>query len=629
MSRFTKSNLIHTFSKSKLIRRAFLPIILALFFSAVSAQTVNVLVTPATNNVAIGQTFNVKIRLQPVAAQEMDGAEVHLDFDNTQIEVTSISEAIGNLLTQSTPVPLDPISTINTNGHIRYGRANTVAPFPNTAFDFVDINFTVLPGATIGSTPLTFTTVFPELTDVSRSAVSVLGTITNGTVNISPACTPPTATIASNGSTTCNAQPFNLLLNAATGTGPWDLTINGTTYNNIAVGGTITTFTPPSLNIFTTTPTPPTNVDASVNLGVRFSSSVDGYIKGIRFFSPNVIDGVYTGSLYADNAGAASSPLATAVFSGVTPDGWQQVLFSTPVEITAGTVYIAAYHTTGINYVSSNGGLLTAVNNGPLTALASAADPDGNGVYAYAATPNTPISGSPLQANYWVDVVFSPKEYTFELTSVVDDAGCTATGAPLQTLTVTSVNCNTLPVTLLNLSATPQDKKITVRWATDGESNNKGFDLLRSTDGINWQTIAFINGAGNSSSVKNYSYVDLNLSPKRYYYRLKQIDFDGKYKISATVSAVIDGKGSFSLSQNFPNPTVGGETTIQFTLAAASKVSLSLYDMHGRLVRVLATGGKDAGTHAIPVNTGSLTSGVYYYKLQAGDFSDVKKMTIQ
>lgn len=623
MSRFTKL----LFNKRRSIKKTFLPFLLSLLLgSNLFAQNANIVVTPATSNVTIGQTFNVKVRIVMVTA-DIDAASIFLDFDNTQINVSSISPVAGNPLPTET-LPLDPVGTINTNGRIRYS-SGTASAFPTTSFDYLDINFTVLPGATVGATTLTFNTAPPFITEVIRSGLSVTNTITNGTVNIAPACTPPTATIASNGSTTCNAQPFNLLLNAATGTGPWDLTINGTTYNNIPVGGTITTFTPPNQNIFGAADPNPTGLgnDDSYELGTKFQSSVAGYIKGVRFFShPTAAAdpaGTYTGHLWT----AGGTLLASVTFTGVTSDAWQEALFSTPVEITANTTYVISYHTTSNQYVLTGAGLATAITNGTLTALDDATA-GGNGVYFQSPTPGFP-NLTFNSSNYWVDPVFSPKEYTFELTSVVDDAGCTATGAPLQTLTVTSVNCNTLPVTLLNLSATPQDKKITVRWATDGESNNKGFDLLRSTDGINWQTIAFINGAGNSSSIKNYSYVDLNLSPKRYYYRLKQIDFDGKYKISATVSAVIDGKASFSLAQNFPNPTVGGETTIQFTLAAATKVSLSLYDMHGRLVRVLATGAKDAGTHAIPVNTGSLTSGVYYYKLQAGDFSDVKKMTIQ
>jgi hypothetical protein len=87
-------------------------------------------------------------------------------------------------------------------------------------------------------------------------------------------------------------------------------------------------------------------------------------------------------------------------------------------------------------------------------------------------------------------------------------------------------------------------------------------------------------------------------------------------------------KRAYSLGQNYPNPANSG-TAIQFTLPKAGKVNLSLFDVSGRAVKVLVNGSKDAGTHTINFNVGSLTKGVYYYRMQAGDFTDVKKLTIQ
>ena len=119
-----------------------------------------------------------------------------------------------------------------------------------------------------------------------------------------------------------------------------------------------------------------------------------------------------------------------------------------------------------------------------------------------------------------------------------------------------------------------------------------------------------------------------NLSASRYYYRLKQIDIDQRFAYSPIVSAQLDGKQAFDLQQNYPNP-FRGETIIRFTLPQKTTVNLSIFDMNGRLVKVLANGSKDSGTHAVSLNSGILTSGLYYYKLQAGDFSAVKKLTIR
>ncbi|MFI5130701.1 MAG: T9SS type A sorting domain-containing protein [Chitinophagales bacterium] len=192
-----------------------------------------------------------------------------------------------------------------------------------------------------------------------------------------------------------------------------------------------------------------------------------------------------------------------------------------------------------------------------------------------------------------------------------------------------SVNISsTLPVSLLNLSATSQGKKVTLSWTTSSETNNRGFDVQRSSDGVNWTTIGFVAGAGNSSFVKNYTYADNNLETRRYYYRLKQIDIDDHSKYSVIVSVVINGKGEYALGQNYPNP-FRNETTIQYTLPQTGQVKLSLFDISGRAVKVLVSGSKEAGTHAISFNTGSLTRGIYYYRIQVGDFTDVKKLTIQ
>src|SRR5205085_1269421 len=109
-------------------------------------------------------------------------------------------------------------------------------------------------------------------------------------------------------------------------------------------------------------------------------------------------------------------------------------------------------------------------------------------------------------SNYWVDVIFQPNSNAFNLTSVTDNNGCTTAGA-LQTVNVTAADCSTLPVSLMNLSATPALNKVTVRWTTSSEMNNRGFDVERSDDGVNWAMIGFVQGAENSNSMKSYSYL--------------------------------------------------------------------------------------------------------------------------
>jgi hypothetical protein len=137
-------------------------------------------------------------------------------------------------------------------------------------------------------------------------------------------------------------------------------------------------------------------------LGVRFRPQVSGYITGIRFYKGPANTGTHTGTLWSNTG----SQLATATFANETATGWQQVTFATPVAVTAGTTYVASYHTNAGGFSWSGGYFSTAgVLRSPLQALRDGED-GANGVFRFGA------SGFPDQtyqaANYWVDVVYSP-----------------------------------------------------------------------------------------------------------------------------------------------------------------------------------------------------------------------------
>jgi hypothetical protein len=354
-------------------------------------------------------------------------------------------------------------------------------------------------------------------------------------------CTSPTVVIANTAS--CNGEAFNLTLASATGASPYDLTINGVTYNDKSVGNAITSFTPPAQSIWTTTPSVTNDIDAPVELGVKFTANESGYIKGIRFFSSDDVGGTYTGHLWT----SSGTLLGSVTFTGVTPLAWQQALFSTPVAIAANTTYIASYHTTAGYYASTEPGLSTAVTNGSLTALASGSS-GGNGVYLYGSSPGFPIY-THNSSNYWADVLFVPDTYTFNLTSITDNNACVNTGSPLQSLVVESDVC------------------------TGGRS------------------------AGQPSIVK----ASTN-SPKK--------------------------EWGYSLQQSYPNPT-RDQAKIVYTLPVRTAVNLSVYDMQGRLIKILVNGVKESGQHSVNVDMRSFAGSMYYYKLQAKDFSATRKLLKQ
>jgi hypothetical protein len=139
-----------------------------------------------------------------------------------------------------------------------------------------------------------------------------------------------------------------------------------------------------------------------VELGVKFTTSIDGFITGVRFYKATGNTGTHVGNLWS----AGGALLARATFSAETASGWQQVNFANPVPVTANTIYVASYHAPNGNYAADlNFFAPNGVTNGPVTLLGSNAS-GGNGVYRYSSTTTFP-SSTFNATNYWVDLVFS------------------------------------------------------------------------------------------------------------------------------------------------------------------------------------------------------------------------------
>jgi hypothetical protein len=143
-----------------------------------------------------------------------------------------------------------------------------------------------------------------------------------------------------------------------------------------------------------------------VELGVKFTAITAGLIRGIRFYKGSQNTGTHTGNLWT----STGQLLARATFTNETASGWQQVLFSVPVQISPGTTYVASYHTTSGFYSVTRPYFTSLFSTGLLTALSTGAA-GGNGVYTYSATSTFPTS-TYQATNYWVDVVFAPPFYT-------------------------------------------------------------------------------------------------------------------------------------------------------------------------------------------------------------------------
>ena len=138
----------------------------------------------------------------------------------------------------------------------------------------------------------------------------------------------------------------------------------------------------------------------AATLGVKFVANVSGFVRGIRFYKAPSNTGTHVGALW-DSSG---NLLASATFTDESSSGWQDVTFSNPVAVTAGTTYVASYFAPNGHYSVTSGGLASAVNNPPLQAVSNSTSP--NGVYTYGSSSAFPDS-TYNSANYWVDVLFS------------------------------------------------------------------------------------------------------------------------------------------------------------------------------------------------------------------------------
>ncbi|KAF0152440.1 MAG: putative aminopeptidase [Ignavibacteria bacterium] len=202
-----------------------------------------------------------------------------------------------------------------------------------------------------------------------------------------------------------------------------------------------------------------------------------------------------------------------------------------------------------------------------------------------------------------------------------------------------------LPVELTSFTALLADNNVQLNWETATEVNNYGFNVERGSTslGMTWAKIGFVNGHGNSNSPKRYTFIDNAAPAGNVKYRLKQIDFDGKYEYSDVVEVKVETPTKLVLYQNSPNP-FNPETTIQYTIPSnlsADKagvkgetvnVILKVYDLLGREVATLVDEYKEPGSYKIVFNPASSiknpASGIYFYRLQAGNYSEVKKMVL-
>ena len=175
-----------------------------------------------------------------------------------------------------------------------------------------------------------------------------------------------------------------------------------------------------------------------------------------------------------------------------------------------------------------------------------------------------------------------------------------------------------LPVEFIDFTANNDCDVIELDWSTASEVNNAGFELLFSTDGKQFDKIAFINGQGESHNVSNYSYshdISKIALDQSLYYRLKQIDKDGQYSFSKTVYARKDCDKEIKNLTLGPNPTNGNINFI-FNPILQNDAEVTILNRNQQLVKTFFI---EANTNRFIKDIGDLVSGVYFIKINTGD----------
>ncbi len=159
------------------------------------------------------------------------------------------------------------------------------------------------------------------------------------------------------------------------------------------------------------------------------------------------------------------------------------------------------------------------------------------------------------------------------------------------------------------------NRKGFLHWETYSEVNNQGFEILKSIDGVNWESIGWVNGATNSSSHLSYEFTDEHLSEGNNYYRYRQVDMDGKSSYSNIVTLNLELVQSLkNLFVVYPNPLGSSELLqIRSWTTKDLDVELMIIDGVGRILQnELFSFSSGQQTHHLPVN---FASGNYYLSI--------------
>jgi hypothetical protein len=225
-------------------------------------------------------------------------------------------------------------------------------------------------------------------------------------------------------------------------------------------------------------------------------------------------------------------------------------------------------------------------------------------------------------------------DYSMDMEITTNDPNNSFVVIPI-TMTVT----NEIPVELASFAAENNLDDILLRWETATETNNSGFEVQRSQksnlpDGKagvksqrEWIRLSFVEGNGTTTESTSYVFKDKVSEPGTYFYRLKQIDYDGTFNYSNEIEIDVNSPTEYVLYQNYPNP-FNPSTRIKFSLPKQSRIKIKIFNSIGQLINTLVDMQIDEGYHEFRFDASNFASGVYYYRMETGTFTSIKKMLL-
>ena len=199
---------------------------------------------------------------------------------------------------------------------------------------------------------------------------------------------------------------------------------------------------------------------------------------------------------------------------------------------------------------------------------------------------------------------------TFSLRFLTSDPSGSDNGIAIDNFVLNGIVV--LPISLKSFTATPLDRSAALlSFATALEQNNDYFSIERSTDGLRFSEIGRVQGAGNSLQTREYSYTDNTPLRGINYYRLKQVDYDGKYTFSPVVSLNFDGTDRGNGVRLSPQP-VKDQLSVTLEQAFQQDARWELYDLSGRL---LQAGTLAAEANSFSIQAATLTDGAYVLRI--------------